>query len=73
MKWSELIAALAACGGLRTPGAVETALREAAAAPERDFRQLIDLVRSALRGDAIEAIDAAARQASGSDTQRAIA
>lgn len=48
MKWSELIAALAACGGLRTPGAVETALREAAAAPERDFRQLIDLVRSAI-------------------------
>ena len=33
----------------------------------------IDLLRSALRGDAIEAIDAAARQASGSDTQRAIA
>lgn len=48
MKWSQLIAALAACGGLRTPGAVETALREAAAAPERDFRQLIDLVRSAI-------------------------
>lgn len=48
MKWSELIAALAACGGLRTPGAVETALREAAAAPERDFRQLIDLVRNAI-------------------------
>lgn len=33
----------------------------------------IDLLRSALRGDAIDAIDAAARQASGSDTQRAIA
>ena len=48
MKWSELIAALAALGGLRTPGAVELALREAAAAPERDFRQLIDLVRSAI-------------------------
>lgn len=48
MNWYELIAALAACGGLRTPGAVETALREAAAAPERDFRQLIDLVRSAI-------------------------
>lgn len=48
MKWSELIAALAACGGLRTPGAVETALREAAAAPERDFRQLIDMVRGAI-------------------------
>lgn len=33
----------------------------------------VDLLRSALRGDAIDAIDAAARQASGSDTQRAIA
>ncbi|WP_226490555.1 hypothetical protein [Hydrogenophaga taeniospiralis] len=48
MNWAQLIATLAACGGLRTPGAVETALREAAAAPERDFRQLIDMVRGAI-------------------------
>ena len=33
----------------------------------------LDLLRSALRGDAIDAVDAAARQASSSDSQRAIA
>ena len=48
MKWSEIIAALMACGGLQTPAAVETAMREAAATPERDFRQLIDMVRAAV-------------------------
>ena len=48
MNWAQLIAALAACGGLRTAAAVDTALREAAAVPERDFRQLIDVVRAAI-------------------------
>ena len=48
MNWAQIIAALAACGGLQSPGAVEVAMREAAAAPERDFRQLIDMVRSAI-------------------------
>ena len=48
MNWAHIIAALAACGGLQSPGAVEVAMREAAAAPERDFRQLIDMVRSAI-------------------------
>lgn len=48
MNWAQLIAALAACGGLRTVAAVDSALREAAAAPERDFRQLIDVVRAAI-------------------------
>lgn len=48
MNWAQLIAALAACGGLRTVTAVDAALREAAAAPERDFRQLIDVVRAAI-------------------------
>lgn len=48
MNWVQLIAALAACGGLRTGAAVDAALREAAAAPERDFRQLIDVVRAAI-------------------------
>lgn len=48
MNWAQLIAALAACGGLRTGAAVDAALREAAAAPERDFRQLIDVVRAAI-------------------------
>ena len=48
MNWAQLIAALAACGGLRTGVAVDSALREAAAAPERDFRQLIDVVRAAI-------------------------
>lgn len=33
----------------------------------------IDMLRSALRGDAIDAVDAAARQTSSSDSQRAIA
>lgn len=48
MKLALLVAALLAQGGLQTPNAVETAMREAAGAPERDFRQLIDLVRSAI-------------------------
>lgn len=48
MMLAQLIAALAAQGGLRTPGAVDAAMREAAATPERDFRQLIDMVRSAI-------------------------
>ena len=48
MNWAQIIAALAACGGLQSPGAVEVAMREAAAAPERDFRQLIDMVRIAI-------------------------
>lgn len=48
MNWAQLIAMLAACGGLRTGAAVDAALREAAAAPERDFRQLIDVVRAAI-------------------------
>lgn len=46
MPMRELIARLQALGGLRTASAVEAALREAA--PERDFRALIDLVRQAL-------------------------
>ncbi|MBX9831657.1 MAG: hypothetical protein K2X78_01245 [Burkholderiaceae bacterium] len=33
---------------MRTGAAVDAALREAAAAPERDFRQLIDVVRAAI-------------------------
>lgn len=48
MNWAQLIATLAACGGLRTGAAVDAALREAAAGPERDFRQLIDVVRAAI-------------------------
>ena len=48
MKLALLVAALLAHGGLQTPNAVETAMREAAGAPERDFRQLIGLVRSAI-------------------------
>jgi len=48
MTLAQILAALAACGGLQTPGAVESAMREAAASPERDFRQLIDLVRAAV-------------------------
>lgn len=47
MNWAQLIAALAACGGLRSGPAVDAAMREAAA-PERDFRQLIDVVRAAI-------------------------
>ena len=34
MNWARLIAALAACGGLRSGTAVDGALREAAATPE---------------------------------------
>lgn len=48
MSMAELMRRLAAQGGLRTRAEVEMALREAAATPERDFRQLIDLVRSAI-------------------------
>jgi len=48
MKYATIIAALLAAGGLRGPSVVEAAMREAAPAPERDFRQLIDIVRSAL-------------------------
>lgn len=47
MNWAQLIASLAACGGLRSGPAVDAAMREAAA-PERDFRQLIDVVRAAI-------------------------
>lgn len=46
MQIRELIARLQALGGLRTPTDVQIALREAA--PERDFRALIDMVRQAL-------------------------
>ncbi|QIL81819.1 hypothetical protein G7047_19275 [Diaphorobacter sp. HDW4A] len=48
MKLSPLIAALLACGGLTSVQAIETSMREAAGAPERDFRQLIDMVRTAI-------------------------
>jgi hypothetical protein len=48
MTMAQLMAALAACGGLRTGASVDAALREAAAAPEMDFRRLIDVVRSAI-------------------------
>lgn len=48
MKYALIIASLLAAGGLRGAEAVESAMREAAPAPERDFRQLIDIVRSAL-------------------------
>ncbi len=48
MNLAQLIAALLASGGIHGPGAVDAAMREAAPAPERDFRQLIDIVRSAL-------------------------
>lgn len=48
MKYALIIASLLAAGGLRGTDAVEAAMREAAPAPERDFRQLIDIVRSAL-------------------------
>lgn len=47
MSWAQLLAALASVGGLTTAEAVQTAMREAAA-PERDFRQLIDIVRSGI-------------------------
>lgn len=48
MSMAELMRRLQAQGGLRTPAEVETSMREAATAPERDFRQLIDLVRGAI-------------------------
>lgn len=47
-KFAPLVAALAAAGGLRTTMEVEGAMREAAATPERDFRQLMDVVRAAI-------------------------
>ena len=48
MKLTQLVAALLACGGLASVQAIETSMREAAGAPERDFRQLIDMVRAAI-------------------------
>jgi hypothetical protein len=49
MKLSLIVAALAALGGLTSQAAVDQAVREAApAAPERDFRSLIDMARQAL-------------------------
>lgn len=48
MSMAELMRRLQAMGGLRTPAEVETSMREAATVPERDFRQLIDLVRGAI-------------------------
>ena len=49
MKLSLIVAALAALGGLASQAAVDQAMREAApAAPERDFRALIDMARQAL-------------------------
>jgi hypothetical protein len=49
MKLSLIVAALAALGGLASQAAVDQAVREAApAAPERDFRALIDMARQAL-------------------------
>lgn len=48
MKLTQLVAALLACGGLTSVQAIETSMREAAGTPERDFRQLIDMVRAAI-------------------------
>ena len=48
MKLSALVTALLACGGLDSIRAIETSMREAAGTPERDFRQLIDMVRAAI-------------------------
>ena len=48
MKLTQLVAALLACGGLASVQAIESSMREAAGAPERDFRQLIDMVRAAI-------------------------
>ena len=49
MSLAQIIAAWAVVGGLRTRDAVESAMREAAApTPERDFRRLIEMVRSAI-------------------------
>lgn len=47
-KFAALVAALAAAGGLATVVEVDTAMREAADSPERDFRQLMDVVRAAI-------------------------
>lgn len=44
-KLSQLAAALLACGGLTSVQDIETSMRDVAGAPERDFRQLIDMVR----------------------------
>ncbi|WP_238945660.1 hypothetical protein [Vandammella animalimorsus] len=49
MNLAQLIQFLAARGGLQTPDEVQACLREAAPAPERDFRQLIELVSGAVR------------------------
>lgn len=49
-KLALIVAALAACGGLASQEAVDQAMREAApAAPERDFRALMDMVRQPLQ------------------------
>lgn len=48
MKYALLVAALAAVGGLTSRDAVDAHMREAAAAPERDFRALIDMARGAV-------------------------
>lgn len=48
VKYGPLVAALAAAGGLASLGEVEGAMREAAASPERDFRQLMDVVRAGI-------------------------
>jgi hypothetical protein len=43
-----IAAALAACGGLPNAQAVDSVMREANVPPERDFRQLMDVARSAV-------------------------
>lgn len=49
MKLSAIVAAIAALGGLVGTAAVDQAVREAApAAPEKDFRALIDMARQAV-------------------------
>ena len=48
MTLAELLAALAAAGGLRGREAIESHLREAQATPERDFRSLIEMARGAV-------------------------
>lgn len=48
MKLALLIAAIAAAGGLQRRDAIDHHMREAQAAPERDFRSLIDMARGAV-------------------------
>lgn len=48
MNLALLIAALAAAGGLQGRDAIDSHMREAQAAPERDFRALIDMARGAV-------------------------